>query len=324
MAMEIWVEKYRPSTLNEVVGNEATLERLSAIAVDGNLPNLIIAGPPGIGKTTSVLALANQLLGKEYVKQAVLSLNASDDRGIDVVRNKIKLFAQQKVTVPPNRHKLIILDEADAMTESAQQAMRRTMEIYSSTTRFALTCNQSTKIIEPIQSRCAILRFTRLTDEQVVKRVVHVCQAERVPYTDDGIEAIVFTSEGDMRHALNNLQSTFSGFGTVNKQNVFKVCDQPHPQKISNAIQACLNDDFDTAQAILAAMWAEGYAGIDIVSTTFRVLKNDKSIAEHLKLEFIKEIGATHMRFAEGVISLVQMSGMVARLCKVATVLKHK
>eukprot|EP01066_Platyproteum_vivax_P008885 Platyproteum_vivax@DN3844_c0_g1_i1.p1 len=123
--MEIWVEKYRPKLLEDVVGNEGTLERLQAIAQDGNLPNIIIAGPPGTGKTTSILALANQLLGSA-AKTAVLELNASDDRGIDVVRNKIKLFAQQKVTVPPGRHKIIILDEADSMTESAQQAMRRT------------------------------------------------------------------------------------------------------------------------------------------------------------------------------------------------------
>eukprot|EP00820_Chromera_velia_P008821 Cvel_4377.t1-p1 / transcript=Cvel_4377.t1 / gene=Cvel_4377 / organism=Chromera_velia_CCMP2878 / gene_product=Replication factor C subunit 2, putative / transcript_product=Replication factor C subunit 2, putative / location=Cvel_scaffold189:115381-117420(+) / protein_length=176 / sequence_SO=supercontig / SO=protein_coding / is_pseudo=false len=176
--MEIWVEKYRPHKLADVVGNDLTVDRLKAIAEDGNLPNIIISGPPGTGKTTSILCLATELLGS-YRKNAVLELNASDDRGIDVVRNKIKMFAQQKVSLPPGRHKIVILDEADSMTEAAQQAMRRTMEIYSSTTRFALACNQSTKIIDPIQSRCAILRFTRLTDQQVTQRLLTVCAAER-------------------------------------------------------------------------------------------------------------------------------------------------
>jgi replication factor C subunit 2/4 len=152
--------------LTDIVGNEETVDRLKIIAEEGNMPNLIIAGPPGSGKTTSVLCLSRAMLGGAF-KEAVLELNASDDRGIDVVRNKIKMFAQKKVTLPPGRQKLVILDEADAMTKGAQQALRRTMEIYSSTTRFALACNNSTKIIEPIQSRCAILRYSKLSDEQV-------------------------------------------------------------------------------------------------------------------------------------------------------------
>ena len=161
------MEKHRPEFLHEIVGNSEAVSRLQAIAAVGNLPNIILAGPPGIGKTTSVLCLAREMLGDSY-KNAVLELNASDARGIDVVRNKIKMFAQKKVTLPPGRHKLIILDEADSMTAAAQQALRRTMEIFSNTTRFALACNNSTKIIEPIQSRCAVLRYTRLSDAEVI------------------------------------------------------------------------------------------------------------------------------------------------------------
>ena len=213
------MEKYRPQLLTDVVGNTETTSRLLAIAHDGNLPNLIVSGPPGTGedgreesreetissfndavdghpllcsnvmntptfeyppslqlaslvssllagKTTSVHALARALLG-DKLKEGLLELNASDARGIDVVRSKIKSFAQNKVTLPPNRHKIVILDEADSMTTAAQQALRRTMELYSSTTRFCLACNLSSKIIEPIQSRAAILRFTRLSDAMV-------------------------------------------------------------------------------------------------------------------------------------------------------------
>lgn len=217
-----WIEKYRPQKLNDIVGNAEAVERLQAIAQMGNLPNIILAGPPGIGKTTSILCLAHEMLGESY-KNAVLELNASDARGIDVVRNKIKLFAQKKVTLPPGRHKIIILDEADSMTAAAQQALRRTMEIYSTTTRFALACNNSTKIIEPIQSRCAVLRFTRLTDTEVYSRLKIVSEAEGVTVTDAGYEAIIFSAEGDLRNALNALQSTASGFGIVDADNVFKV-----------------------------------------------------------------------------------------------------
>ncbi|RYR29883.1 hypothetical protein Ahy_B01g054484 isoform B [Arachis hypogaea] len=174
-----WVEKYRPSKVSDVVGNQDAVSRLQVIARDGNMPNLILSGPPGTGKTTSILALAHELLGSNS-KEAVLELNASDDRGIDVVRNKIKMFAQKKVTLPPGRHKIVILDEADSMTSGAQQALRRTMEIYSNTTRFALACNTSSKVIEPIQSRCAIVRFSRLSDEEILGRLMVVVQAEKV------------------------------------------------------------------------------------------------------------------------------------------------
>ncbi|TYZ60788.1 hypothetical protein PybrP1_002248 [[Pythium] brassicae (nom. inval.)] len=312
-----WVEKFRPHTLSDVVGNADTIECLRAMAKDGNMTNLIISGPPGTGKTTSILCLARELLGPA-VKQAVLELNASDDRGIDTVRNKIKMFAQQKVTLPPGRHKIVILDEADSMTTAAQQALRRTMEIFSSTTRFALACNNSTKIIEPIQSRCAILRFTRLKDEMVLERLLQVCAAERVGYHDDGLAALIFTAEGDMRNALNNLQATHSGFGFISDTNVFRVCDQPHPTVVRSIVGHCVAGNIDAAEKEVAALWRTGYSALDIIGTVFRVAKAFE-MDERVKLEFVKEIGATHMCIADGVTSLLQIHGLVARLCATAT-----
>ncbi|KAJ7596663.1 P-loop containing nucleoside triphosphate hydrolase protein [Mycena floridula] len=310
-----WVEKYRPSVLDDVVGNADTIDRLKVIAKDGNVPHIIISGLPGIGKTTSIHCLAHQLLGDAY-KEGVLELNASDERGIDVVRNKIKAFAQKKVTLPPGRHKIVILDEADSMTAGAQQALRRTMEIFSNTTRFCLACNMSNKIIEPIQSRCAILRYAKLKDQEILKRLLEICEMEKVEYNDDGLTALIFTSEGDMRQAINNLQSTHSGFGFISGDNVFKVCDQPHPIIVQTIIKHCLKSDVTQAMEKLDELWEQGYSAVDIVVTIFRVVKTFDEMPEYTKLEYIKEIGFTHMRILEGVGTLIQLAGLVARLCR--------
>ncbi|OWA50285.1 Replication factor C subunit 2 [Hypsibius exemplaris] len=310
-----WVEKYRPRLMKDIVGNEDTVSRLTIFSKMGNVPNIIIAGPPGTGKTTSILCLAHALLGENF-KEGVLELNASNDRGIDVVRTKIKTFAQKRLPLADGRHKIIVLDEADAMTEGAQQALRRTMELYSSTTRFALACNDSEKIIEPIQSRCAVLRYTKLSDAQLLKRILEICAIEKVNYEDDGLQAIIFTAQGDMRQAINNLQSTVDGFGFVNSENVFKICDEPHPQHVTRMLDACIKSDIDEAYKILHFLWGLGYAAEDIIGIIFRVCKFHP-MADLVKLEYIKEIGLTHKKIAEGLGTLIQLSGLIARLCRI-------
>lgn len=244
-----------------------------------------------------------------------MELNASNERGIDVVRNKIKSFAQQKVTLPTGRHKIVFLDEADSMTEQAQQALRRTMEIYSSTTRFALTCNSSERIIEPIQSRCAMLRYTKLSDAQVLAKLIEVGQKENVYYDRSGLEAIVFTAEGDMRQALNNLQSTHNGFGFVNSENVFKLCDGPHPIIVQEMLGHCVKGDYYEAYELMAKLWQLGYAAEDIIGNIFRVCKR-MTMPEKLKLAYLRDIGETHMKIVDGLNSLLQMSSLLAKLCE--------
>ncbi|XP_011503275.1 PREDICTED: replication factor C subunit 2 isoform X2 [Ceratosolen solmsi marchali] len=288
-----WIEKYRPEVFTDIVGNEDTVQRLSIFAQHGNVPNIIIAGPPGV------------------------ELNASNERGIDVVRNKIKMFAQKKINLLPGKHKIIILDEADSMTDGAQQALRRTMEIYSSTTRFMLACNNSEKIIEPIQSRCAMVRYGKLTDVQIIVKIRDVCNKENVLYTDDGLEAIVFTAQGDMRQALNNLQSTVNGFNAVTSENVFKVCDEPHPLLVKNMLELCMKGNITKAYEILKHLSVMGYAPEDIISNIFRVAKNI-NMDENLKLDFIKEIGLTHLGVINGINSFLQLNSLIARLCHIA------
>ena len=206
------------------------------------------------------------------------------------------------------------------MTSAAQQALRRTMEIYSRTTRFCLACNVSTKIIEAIQSRAAILRYGRLSNEQVLTCLLKVAQAENVSYTEDGLEALLFTAEGDMRQALNNFQAcVFMGHGSmVNQTNVFKVCDQPHPKILGEIVASCQEANAGPAVRQMQRLWKTGYSPSDIIGTLFKVVKASSDLPEALKLEFLREIGFTHMRIADGVDTLLQLLGLIGRMSRIA------
>jgi replication factor C subunit 2/4 len=204
------------------------------------------------------------------------------------------------------------------MTSAAQQALRRTMELYSTTTRFCLACNVSTKIIEAIQSRAAILRYSKLTNEQVLQCLLKVCESERLSYKDDGLEAILFTAEGDMRNALNTLQasSNLSKNGIINQTTVFKVCDQPHPKIVGTIIDYCKVGKSKEAVDTMHKLYQSGYSANDIIGTTFKVVKAHPDLSEALKLEFLREVGFTHMRIADGVNTLLQLLGLVSRLAQ--------
>jgi replication factor C subunit 2/4 len=190
------------------------------------------------------------------------------------------------------------------------------MEIYSSTTRFCLACNNSEKIIEPIQSRCAILRYSKLTDKQILKRLLEVCEFEKLSFTDDGLEAIIFTAQGDMRQAINNLQSTHNGFGHVNSENVFKVCDEPHPLIIKTMLDNCIENKLEEAIKLLSHLWKLGYSADDIINVIFRVCKNAQ-MPEYLKLEYLKLIGLAHARISQGLNSILQLNALLAKCAKV-------
>ena len=308
-----WIEKYRPTKLSEIVGNERIITNLQSIAKSGNLPNLILAGPPGTGKTTSVLALAHELLGENF-KKAVIELNASDERGINVVRDKIKRFAQQKIPLPEGRHKIIILDEADSMTPSAQASMRVTISDYSSTTRFVLACNDSSKIIEAIQSRCTVLRFGKLSAENIKKRVRDVLENENAKCDAKGLQAIIDTCNGDMRYALNNIQSCIVGFGEVNEENVYKIVELPRPKEIEEIYNFCLNSKFRDAIKKFRELFDEGYSCLEIISVFNRLIQDSDKIDDKVRILLLKKIAEYKMNLIDGLDSEVQMSGFISQI----------
>jgi replication factor C subunit 2/4 len=266
------------------------------------------------------MALARELLG-ENVKKATMELNASDDRGLEAVREKIKSFAAQKIHLPEGRHKIIILDEADSMTESAQQALRVIITDYSHTTRFALACNDSTKIIEPIQSRCSLLRFSKLQNDEVEQRLKTVMQIENVVSDMDGVKALIETSDGDMRYALNNLQSTFVGFGKVTRDNVYKIVDIPKPEILTEAFKYCLSGKINQAVNTISMLLEDGYNSYDIINVFSRVISDAEStmISEDMKYDLLTLVSNMKMRVLDGIDSEAQILGFLASICETAS-----
>jgi replication factor C subunit 2/4 len=312
-----WSEKYRPNRLNDIVGNDEIIRRLMVISKEGNIPNIILSGPSGLGKTTSIHCLAKELLKEDYEK-GVLEINASDSRGIEIVRNKIKMFAQKKTNFNGIKHKIVILDEADSMTAAAQQALRRTMEMYSTTTRFVFACNTSTKIIEPIQSRCAILRFTKLDNDDVRKRLEYIMKEEKIEemILKNGMDAIIFLSDGDLRYAINTLQvaSTFRE-KMITDEFIYQICDKPQPLLIKNIIDACYDKSFERAKEQLIELCEKGFAMSDIIILLFKMICNDKKLEEKKRIEMLKIITIYHQRIIYGTSTELQLIGCLAHLC---------
>lgn len=317
-----WVEKYRPKTIDDIVLNNSVFNNIKRVVDEKDMPNIIITGVPGVGKTTTILCLAKQLLGK-YADQGVLELNASDERGIKTVQESIIYFCKKKLDIidDPDRtyakHKIILLDEADNMTVKAQQLINTLMETYHSTTRFAFTCNKSSDIIEAIQSRCLILRYVRLTNDNIISRLKQICSIENIKFTEEGLECLVVNAQGDLRKAINNLQLVFNGFGEINSDNVYKLCDKPHPTIIKNIFIACYNKDLKKALTQLDELRSSGYCGSDICISMTNTLKSTKidEIDEETKIKYLEDISKTCIIISKGLDKPLQLTGCIAKLC---------
>ncbi|MDR0372706.1 MAG: replication factor C small subunit [Nitrososphaerota archaeon] len=316
----MWVEKYRPKTLTEVVGLKDIVESLQAFMRNPKaMPHLMFAGVPGTGKTTLALAIARTLYGANW-KSFTLELNASDERGIDTVRDRIKDFSRYSRTgfgdVIP--FALIILDECDQMTGPAQTALRRIMEVGSRTSRFILICNQSSKIIEPIQSRCAIFRFSRV-DKQAMKQHL-ICLAEKEGYTliPEAADRIVDFAEGDLRHAINALQ-TASAYkeGVIDEKTVSLVIGEASPSQVQKMIRKALYGDFmEARKTMYDIMGSFGFSGTEIIRQVQREIFKMSDLTAEQKADLSSIIGEYDYRITQGANSDIQLSALLAQFAK--------
>lgn len=309
-----WNEKYRPYNIDDIEMNDTMRGKINNFIETGLLPNIIITGPSGTGKTSSIICIAKKILGSKW-KEGLLELNASDNRGIDMINNSIKYHCSKMMITNDNTliKKIIIFDEADNMTMKAQQLLSILMETYNDTTKFCFTCNDSTKIIETIQNKCVIMNFRTVSDENIKKRLIHICSKENIEYDEKGINAIIYMSQGDIRNAINNLESMYYSYDKITEQNVYKLCYQPHPTNIIEIIQNCVNKNFTKSINKYEELLTQGYCNSDILQLTLNILQQI-NIDETIRINFIKIISETYLLINEGINTNLQIYSAISKM----------
>ncbi|CCA70747.1 probable RFC3-DNA replication factor C, 40 kDa subunit [Serendipita indica DSM 11827] len=305
-----WVEKYRPITLDDVVSHKDITTTIEQFIQKNRLPHLLFYGPPGTGKTSTIIAVARRLYGANYKKQ-ILELNASDDRGIDVVRDQIKGFAETR-GVFAKGFKLIILDEADMMTQAAQAALRRVIEQYTRNVRFCIICNYVNKITPAIQSRCTRFRFSPLPVSEVEKRLQTVIENEGVKVSPEGKEALLKLSRGDMRRALNVLQACHAAYDITDEEAIYTCTGNPHPKDIENVVNSMMSQEFGTCYHMINSLKTErGLALQDLISGAFDYVQ-ELELPPHSRVYLLDQLATIEHRLSTGGSEKLQLTALIA------------
>lgn len=302
-----WIEKYRPQQLSDMVMNQQLRRKLLNLISLKTIPNIIITGPTGTGKTTTLYCFAKSFINNpEYL----LELNASDNRGMEYISTSITHFCKKK----SDSKKMIIFDEADNITNKAQHLLINLIDQYNYNTIFTFTCNESNKIIESIQNRCLMLYFSPICNENIIERLKYLCISENIEYDMQGLSAISYISNGDIRYAINNLEATYYCYTKIIDVNVYNLCYQPNPIFISNIIEACINKDIKLVINLYKSLKEQGYCNSDILQSMINILKNMKGISEALKLKYIKCISDIYLYVVDGIDSDLLMYSYLSKL----------
>lgn len=312
MDLDLWTEKYRPPTLSEIIGQESIIESLKKLVETKAVPHCLFSGPPGTSKTTAAMAMARDLFGDSFERN-FMELNASDERGIDVVRNQIKNFARTMASGDAP-FKILVLDEADHLTADAQHALRRTMESYAASCRMILICNYSSRIIPPIQSRCAIFRFSRLSNDDVISRLEYIAKEEGVKLLNTGTEAILYLTEGDMRAAINLLQAASSTNQKVTNEIVYSISGRADPETVRRMLNDAQGGKYiQSLDSLRNLIYQQGVSPVDLVKQIHREIDN-LGLGNQKRMEILSQTAEIEFRVSEGANGEIQLSALLARI----------
>jgi len=320
-----WIEKYRPKNSEEILLEPFIKQKIQKILETKSIPNMIITGEPGTGKTSTILFLAKQIYGEKYTNN-VLELNASDDRGLSIINNTIYPFCKKKINYGKGKeeypnHKLIILDEADSITQKAQNLLSNIISEFRKNTRIVFICNDCTQIVESIQSRCMIIKYPRINSNNLYQKIENICQKENVIFTPQGINTLLFVSDHDIRHSINNLECIYYTFGKLEESTIYKLIDKPKPYYISKIIKDCYSGDYVKTINTIKSLYNKGYTPNDILLTFMKYLfesinnsNNLIELKEETKLKIYEIISLSYIRVNDGVDTLLQLCGCISKI----------
>jgi replication factor C subunit 2/4 len=314
MDNKLLIEKYRPKTIDNIILNDTLKNKIKSFLNNNSIPNIIISGAPGTGKTSLILLIAKYIY-KENFKEAVYELNASDNRGIEIINNNITYFCKKKITDKNNNPipKLIILDEADNITNKVQNIISKILEDNTINTKFAFTCNNSLNIIEALQSRCLMIYIPLLTYDQINNKLVEICKIENIEYTDEALKILTINANGDIRYAINNLEVIYYGFGKIESNDIYKLCHQPQPEIITNLIQECVYKNIKKVISIIEELKNKGYCSNDIILTIINILQYVK-IDEDIRINFNRILNESYVQICDGIDTNLQLYGCISRI----------